>query len=102
MSISINKQLPLVIKSTVFRIIQESLNNITRHSKANDVGILLFIKDDKLILIVEDNGIGFVLNDFGDRFGLRGMKERVSNLKGDLEIVTQPGKGCHILVEIPL
>ncbi len=102
LSISINKQLPLVIKSTVFRIIQESLNNITRHSKANDVGILLFIKDDKLILIVEDNGIGFVLNDFGDRFGLRGMKERVSNLKGDLEIVTQPGKGCHILVEIPL
>ena len=102
LSISIKEQLPLTIKSTVFRIIQESLSNIARHSKANDVGILLFIKDDKLNLIVEDNGIGFVLNDFSDRFGLRGIKERVNNLKGDLEIITQLGKGCHILVEIPL
>jgi len=93
---------------TLYRIVQEALNNIIRHALATRVFINLVFKDDSILLSVEDNGVGFdpsrILPDASGK-GLLGfliMQERVFQVGGDLRIESQIGKGTHILVEIPL
>ena len=86
-----------------FRIVQESLNNIAKHSKATSVKILLKNESNKLILEIIDNGIGFDkhINSRQDSYGMIGMKERVVLLKGELNIVSEVDKGTCVRVEIP-
>lgn len=87
----------------LFRIIQEALNNVAKHSKATEVRVNIIQKDNKLSLEVEDNGIG--LNEKNkknaDSYGLIGMKERVFLLQGELTIVGIKDKGTTIRVEMP-
>ncbi|MDR3652982.1 MAG: PAS domain S-box protein [Paludibacter sp.] len=87
----------------LFRILQESLNNVAKHSKATSVQIEINRIDDKLIMQISDNGIG--INEDNkikiDSFGLIGMKERVFLLGGELFILSEPQKGTTIKVEIP-
>jgi PAS domain S-box-containing protein len=87
-----------------FRILQESLNNIAKHSKATLVKIHFRKESNKLILEIIDNGIGFDKNNSGrqDSYGMIGMKERVVLLDGKLNIVSEIGKGASVRVEIPL
>jgi PAS domain S-box-containing protein len=86
-----------------FRILQESLNNVAKHSKATSVKIHFKNESDKLILEVIDNGIGFDKNNSGrqDSYGMIGMKERVVLLDGELDIASEIGKGSCVRVEIP-
>ena len=90
-------------KLVLYRILQEALNNIAKHSKATLVTIQLNREADTLILEITDNGIGFNKNKSGrpDSYGMIGMKERVVLLKGKLEITSQPNKGTCVKVEIP-
>jgi signal transduction histidine kinase len=85
-----------------YRVLQESLTNIARHSAATDVVLQLFTQEGALNLQIQDNGKGFdpVQNSTG--FGLQGMKERVMALGGQFKLSSQPGEGCQILVKIPL
>ena len=87
-----------------FRILQESLNNIAKHSKATLVKVQLKSEAGKLILEVIDNGIGFDVNNRGrqDSYGMIGMKERMVLLGGKLTIRSKIGKGTSVRVEIPL
>ncbi|MDD4969585.1 MAG: PAS domain S-box protein [Paludibacter sp.] len=87
----------------LYRILQESLTNIAKHAKATRVKIHLDILDGKLIMKVKDNGIGFKTNQKNkpNSYGLLGMKERVYLLDGDLHIMSLPGEGTTIQVEIP-
>lgn len=87
-----------------FRILQESLNNIAKHSKATVVKVQLKSEAGKLILEVIDNGIGFDVNNSGrqDSYGMIGMKERMVLLGGELTIRSKIGKGTSVRVEIPL
>ena len=87
-----------------FRILQESLNNIAKHSKATLVKVQLKSEAGKLILEVIDNGIGFDVNNSGrqDSYGMIGMKERRVLLGGELTIRSKIGKGTSVRVEIPL
>jgi len=86
-----------------FRIFQEALNNIAKHSKATLVKIQLRNESMKLVLEISDNGIGFDKNICGrqDSYGMIGMKERVVLLEGELDIISEVGQGTCVRVEIP-
>jgi PAS domain S-box len=86
-----------------FRILQESLSNVARHSKATLVNVIFKNEPNKLVLEVMDNGIGFDKSNSGrkDSYGMIGMKERVVLLGGELDIVSEIGRGSCIRIEIP-
>lgn len=91
----------------IYRIIQESINNIIKHSKATEFDIQL-IKTKKFIrLLVSDNGVGFnatkVLNrlNVSKGMGLTNIRERIINYEGNLKIDSSPGDGTVLIVEIP-
>lgn len=92
-------------KQTValYRILQESLNNVVKHAKATSVKVKLTKSLNILTLQISDNGCGFDHNSPRriNSFGLLGMKERVALLGGNLDIQSQTGKGTTICVEIP-
>jgi len=92
------------INTAVFRIFQESLTNIVRHADANKVIAKLYHENDMLILEVNDNGIGINDNTKNKKtsFGLLGMRERATMLKGDILIQNAPECGTHVKLKIPM
>jgi len=88
----------------IFRIVQESLTNITRYAEASQVDISLGRRGNELGLEVRDNGRGFDLVAAAKRksFGLLGMRERALALGGQVDIVSAPGKGTVVAVTIPI
>ena len=95
--------LPESVALALFRIVQEAFTNSRKYSHATEVLLELFEEGNKLILNLYDNGVGFDMNSpTVARHGLAGMKHRVQMLKGSLEIVTAPGKGVLITVEVPI
>jgi len=92
---------------TLYRFIQEGLNNVRHHAQAKNVSIKLVSSYPKIILRLEDDGQGFdVIEQQSGTFlekhmGLLNMQERVALLGGNMQIESQPQKGTHILVEIP-
>ncbi len=97
-----------IIQLTTFRIIQEALNNIKKHSKAQTVNIRLSIGDKRIYLKIIDDGIGFNVDEKIDSldnksgFGLYNIRERVDLLNGKIEIDSEIHKGTKIDVMIPL
>ena len=85
----------------VYRIIQGSINNITIHSKATHADIQFFGYDKELIVTIEDDGVGFSPTTQSG-FGINSLRTRVAMLKGKIEINSTPGKGCMIVVQVPL
>ncbi|HVF46071.1 MAG TPA: PAS domain S-box protein [Pyrinomonadaceae bacterium] len=91
----------------LYRITQEALNNIAKHSHADNVSVVLKRRDDEIILIVEDNGRGFDQTsstkraDAGKGLGLLGMSERTHLVGGEIEIESAPGKGTTIYARVP-
>lgn len=84
--------------TVIFRILQEILTNVTRHSKAEKVSVSLIKKDNKIVLMVADNGIGFELNsnNHPDSLGLMGMRERAISIGGQIEIESEKYKGTSV------
>ena len=94
--------IPLPVAKTVHRIVQEALTNIFKYARATEVQIQLNTTQEWLYLTVEDNGKGFDLNQNRSGFGLQGIQERLTVVKGNFNLKTSPGNGCQIIVEIPL
>lgn len=94
------------IEVGIFRIIQEALNNITKHSQAKEASILLNFEDSHLNINITDDGCGFNIQevDAGQKknLGLLSMKERVEVLGGVFQINSGMGKGTQIILKIPL
>ncbi|MGE4488760.1 MAG: histidine kinase [Kiritimatiellales bacterium] len=92
------------VSTAVYRIIQESLTNISRHAKASAVSIRVQTMQGELKFAVEDNGVGLPVDWRLGRFsfGLIGMQERVHLLNGVLDISGSPGKGVCVKGSIPL
>jgi PAS domain S-box-containing protein len=86
----------------LFRILQESLNNILKHAMATMVTVQLTTVAGNLVLKIIDNGTGFDVNHKGrpDSYGLIGMKERIKLLGGNLDITSKVGEGTMVNVEI--
>ncbi len=92
------------IATGVFRIFQESLTNVSRHSKASEVNSVFKIENNLLTLSIEDNGIGFKEENIKNKktLGLLGMKERVSLINGSYIINGNTGLGTSVLITVPL
>ena len=88
----------------LFRILQESLNNVRRHANATQVDVLLQRETGQLILRVRDNGSGINTKALKDplSIGLTGMRERAMLLGGQIEIKGRPGAGTTVEVRLPL
>ncbi len=100
-NLGIEQRLNQKMEVNLYRIIQELLNNVIKHSKADEVILQLIKNQNRLILIVEDNGIGFQ-NGQSDGHGLLNIKSRLNMLKGEMEIEAGPVKGSLTTIRIPL
>jgi len=82
-----------LIKVTVFRIVQESLLNISKHANANTCYVSILLDDGHLILEIKDDGIGFDLNANKHGIGLQNIQERAKAINANLEIISEPNEG---------
>ena len=91
----------------LFRIVQESLRNVAKHAKADHASVKVEFADNKILITVTDDGIGFPLPDnlaalpHIGKLGLTGLQERVQLLGGELKIKSEINKGTTILIEAP-
>jgi len=87
----------------LFRIVQESLTNVSRHASARNVEILLDHDAERIRLDIEDDGVGFDMDAARRKktFGLLGIQERVIMLRGELKITSAPGHGTRVSVSMP-
>lgn len=92
------------IEINLYRIIQELISNILKHSKASEVSIQLLKKDNRLNVVVEDNGIGFNVSELNSSkgMGLKNIESRVDSLHGKYDIDSGKGAGTTITIDIPL
>jgi PAS domain S-box-containing protein len=88
-------------KLTLFRIIQEQLNNIVRHADAREVRIDLNNRDGQLVLEIRDDGNGFDPGKLKKGLGIQNMQNRAELFQGKAEIISQPGQGCLLRVSMP-
>jgi signal transduction histidine kinase len=97
-------KLDLDISTTAFRIFQEILTNVARHSRATRVDIDLTVSEELLSLEVADNGVGIPNSDLNGRksLGLLGMQERALLFGGEVGITGTPGHGTSVSVRIPI
>jgi PAS domain S-box-containing protein len=93
-------------ETNLYRITQEALNNTMKHAGASRANVLLERRNNHIVLIVEDDGVGFDLQKqkFGrdHRLGLSGMRERTSLIGGSLEIESKPNEGTTIFARVPV
>ncbi|MFL5752279.1 MAG: tetratricopeptide repeat protein [Bacteroidia bacterium] len=99
------RKLPGDLEISVYRILQELINNALKHANATEIFVQLFYRENRLILQVEDNGSGFVPADASlkaNSMGLKNISSRVHLLGGHLEIDSAPGTGTTTVIEFPL
>lgn len=95
------ERLPGEVETALFRLVQESLTNVVKHSHATNVSIVLTRKGDAVAVVVEDDGLGFDPGESGDGIGLLGMRERLALLDGRLEVESAAGSGTTLVAEVP-
>src|SRR5271154_6985804 len=96
------ERLPAALEVAIFRVLQESLTNIHRHSASKRAWIDLLVKNDAVVLRVRDEGKGFAGNgDARSGVGIASMRERVRELGGELRVVSS-GQGTLIEATLPL
>ena len=95
-AINLTQPLSTEVSTTIYRIVQEALTNISKHGEATQIKIDLHSAIDELHLRVEDNGKGFNPSQNTTGFGLQGMRERTLMLGGKFNVVSTPGSGCLI------
>ena len=91
------------VETAIYRIVQESLTNVALHARASLVDVLISRRGEKVVVTIEDNGVGFLpaAPMVEDQLGLFGMRERVQMLKGQFTLESSPGKGVTVSAEIP-
>lgn len=92
------------VETVLYRVIQESVNNVIKHSGATALDISVVRDEDSLTATVEDNGSGFDTGGagFSEGLGLKNIQTRVAYLKGTVEIDSAPGRGTLVAVHLPL
>jgi two-component system sensor histidine kinase UhpB len=87
--------------AAIFRVVQEGLTNAARHGAAKEVWITVAATNDAVTVTVEDDGVGIIAGD-GNGMGLKGMRERLSALRGKMTLSLRPGGGTRLQAFIPL
>ncbi|MBM6619063.1 sensor histidine kinase [Bacillus suaedaesalsae] len=99
----IDKRLPSRLEVALFRLIQEAVQNATKHADASEISVKLEIQRNQIIAIIKDNGKGFDIEQTKEKsFGLIGMRERVELLEGQLTVDSKVGSGTIIIISVPL
>lgn len=100
----IDKQLEGTTETVLYRVIQESVNNVIKHSDASVLNIILLCDEKEITVSIEDNGKGFNSTDQSKftGIGLKNMVGRVAYLKGSVDITSSPGNGTLVAIFIPL
>ena len=110
--IAVELQLPAALpplsqeqEITIFRIVQESLQNIQKHAWASVVAVGLQVEDEALVVTIQDDGRGFLIQQTEvtalSGVGLRGMSERAEAVGGELQVESQPGEGATVRLILP-
>lgn len=97
----INDRLPANVESVLYRVIQECMNNVIKHSGANKLDITLIKDEDGISITIEDNGKGFDTKIESGGIGLKNMQTRIHYLKGNIEWDSAPGKGTVVSIQVP-
>jgi signal transduction histidine kinase len=97
-------QLPETIETALYRVVQEALTNVIRHADATRVDVILEHRNNKLIIVIEDDGKGLDTRELypADHLGLLGMRERANQLGGQMQIDSTKGVGTTLVVEVPI
>jgi two-component system CheB/CheR fusion protein len=100
-------RLPPAVETTLYRIVQEAMNNVSKHASAKNVSVIVERRSEQVVGIVEDDGAGFDLESLSDaeamaRIGIAGMRERAVIVGGELTIESSPGHGTTVRVTLPL
>jgi signal transduction histidine kinase len=92
------------LEITVYRMLQEMLNNVVKHAQASHVDVILDIDEDRIALTVRDNGIGMPpeRRDSPATYGLRGLKERAAFLGGAVTVAAGRNGGTVVSIQLPL
>jgi PAS domain S-box-containing protein len=104
----LEKRLPADVETTCFRIVQEALTNVMRHAQAQQVSVELRRRDEDLLVVIRDDGVGFDLRhtlqrtERGASLGLLGMQERVHLVGGQIEIESAPTRGTEVRIRFPM
>ncbi len=98
--------LPANAELQIIRIVQESLTNVRKHSRANRAWVRISSRDGLANVVIEDDGQGFdptrLRRENEPRFGLQAMKERAESIKGNLDVTSVPGSGTKVTLTVPL
>lgn len=89
------------LETAVYRLVQEALSNVVKHSGAQDALVRVIQRDSRIDVSIRDDGRGFDMADTGSGFGLTGMRERVALFGGELELSSEPGQGTTVYARVP-
>jgi len=95
------RRLPLEIEQAIYRVTQEAMANVARHSQAKRVDLALVYNSDSVQLLLSDDGLGFDTQAKPHGMGLRSIRERISSVHGTVQIQSAPGQGTRIIVQVP-
>ncbi|GAB2823487.1 tetratricopeptide repeat-containing sensor histidine kinase [Ferruginibacter profundus] len=100
----LNERLDSNVETVLYRVIQECVNNVIKHSGANELDISLIKDADGIAATIEDNGKGFAeaANLRSEGIGLKNIKTRIEYLKGTVDFDSAPGKGTLVAIHVPL
>jgi signal transduction histidine kinase len=90
------------VEQAVYRVVQESLANVARHSQASAAEVCLRYSAEALHVTISDNGVGFETSRNGHGLGLRSIRERVGSLHGTFQVRSSPNQGTELQVQVPL
>lgn len=91
------------VENQLFRVIQEAISNMLRHSKATLFRLKLYNRQERVLLIMEDNGVGFNINDKKKgSYRLDSMKERIEDIGGRFDLISIPEKGTRVEIRVPI
>jgi PAS domain S-box-containing protein len=102
------RQLDNQLRAILFRNSRELVINAIKHAQATQVKVSVLLEENQIIIIVRDDGIGFeagadsTSSDTGSGFGLFSVKERMVDMGGSLEILSEPGQGSEVIMSLPL
>jgi two-component system sensor histidine kinase DegS len=90
------------VEQCFFRVAQEAITNVVKHARAKSLTVKLEVKENKVSLTVQDDGIGFGFDETNatKHFGLLGMKERAEFVDGELSVASRPGAGTIVQLTI--
>ncbi len=100
----INELIPKDKQINFYRVVQEAINNILKHSLASEASVIVRVSDESIQTVIWDNGSGFIRSSIknSEGLGFLGMKERMETLNGKMTIDSLPGEGTTIKINIPL